>query len=95
MTKKQFQAESKRILELMVHSIYTHKDIFLRELISNASDAIDKMYYRALSDEAIDFNKDDYFIKVELDKDARTITIRDTGIGMTADELESNLGIIA
>jgi molecular chaperone HtpG len=79
----------------MVHSIYTHKDIFLRELISNASDAIDKMYYRALSDEAIDFNKDDYFIKVELDKDARTITIRDTGIGMTADELESNLGIIA
>ncbi|TCI31098.1 molecular chaperone HtpG [Exiguobacterium sp. SL-10] len=95
MTKKQFQAESKRILELMVHSIYTHKDIFLRELISNASDAIDKMYYRALSDEAIDFNKDDYFVKVELDKDARTITIRDTGIGMTADELESNLGIIA
>ena len=95
MTKKQFQAESKRILELMVHSIYTHKDIFLRELISNASDAIDKMYYRALSDEAIDFNKDDYFIKVELDKDARTITIRDTGIGMTAEELESNLGIIA
>lgn len=95
MTKKQFQAESKRILELMVHSIYTHKDIFLRELISNASDAIDKMYYRALSDESLDFNKDDYFIKVELDKDARTITIRDTGIGMTADELESNLGIIA
>ncbi|TCI21147.1 molecular chaperone HtpG [Exiguobacterium sp. SL-9] len=95
MTKKQFQAESKRILELMVHSIYTHKDIFLRELISNASDAIDKMYYRALSDEAIDFHKDDYFVKVELDKDARTITIRDTGIGMTADELESNLGIIA
>lgn len=95
MTKKQFQAESKRILELMVHSIYTHKDIFLRELISNASDAIDKMYYRALSDEAIDFNKDDYFVKVELDKDARTITIRDTGIGMTDEELESNLGIIA
>lgn len=95
MTKKQFQTESKRILELMVHSIYTHKDIFLRELISNASDAIDKMYYRALSDETIDFNKDDYFIKVEVDKDARTITIRDTGIGMTADELESNLGIIA
>ncbi|WP_215190461.1 molecular chaperone HtpG [Exiguobacterium sp. s6] len=95
MTKKQFQAESKRILELMVHSIYTHKDIFLRELISNASDAIDKMYYRALSDEAIDFNKDHYFIKIELDKDARTITIRDTGIGMTDDELESNLGIIA
>ncbi|MCT4783676.1 MULTISPECIES: molecular chaperone HtpG [Exiguobacterium] len=95
MTKKQFQAESKRILELMVHSIYTHKDIFLRELISNASDAIDKMYYRALSDEALDFNKDDYFVKVVLDKDARTITIRDTGIGMTADELESNLGIIA
>lgn len=95
MTKKQFQTESKRILELMVHSIYTHKDIFLRELISNASDAIDKMYYRALSDESIAFNKDDYFVKVELDKEARTITIRDTGIGMTEEELESNLGIIA
>ena len=95
MTKKQFQTESKRILELMVHSIYTHKDIFLRELISNASDAIDKMYYRALSDESIEFNKDDYFVKVELDKEARTITIRDTGIGMTEEELETNLGIIA
>ncbi|WP_214873585.1 molecular chaperone HtpG [Exiguobacterium sp. s140] len=95
MTKKQFQTESKRILELMVHSIYTHKDIFLRELISNASDAIDKMYYRALSDESIEFNKDDYFIKIELDKEARTITIRDTGIGMTEEELETNLGIIA
>lgn len=95
MTKKQFQTESKRILELMVHSIYTHKDIFLRELISNASDAIDKMYYRALSDESIKFNKDDYYIKIELDKEARTITIRDTGIGMTEEELETNLGIIA
>ncbi|MCM3279469.1 molecular chaperone HtpG [Exiguobacterium sp. MER 193] len=95
MTKKQFQTESKRILELMVHSIYTHKDIFLRELISNASDAIDKMYYRALSDESIEFNKDDYYIKIELDKEARTITIRDTGIGMTEEELETNLGIIA
>jgi len=93
--KKQFQAESKRLLEMMIHSIYTHKEIFLRELISNASDAIDKIYYRALTDEKLVFDKDSYFIKVTPDKESRTLTIRDTGIGMTKEELENNLGIIA
>ena len=95
MQKKQFQAESKRLLELMVNSIYTHKEIFLRELISNASDALDKMYYKALTDNSIQFNKDDYYIRISIDKDARTLTISDTGIGMTQEELESNLGTIA
>jgi len=93
--KKQFQAESKRLLEMMIHSIYTHKEIFLRELVSNASDAIDKIYYRALTDEKLVFDKDSYFIKVTPDKESRTLTIRDTGIGMTKEELENNLGIIA
>lgn len=95
MVKKEFKAESKRLLDLMINSIYTHKEIFLRELISNASDAIDKMYYKALTDESITFNKDDYFIKIVVDKDNRTLTILDTGIGMTKEELEDNLGIIA
>lgn len=95
MEKKQFQAESKRLLEMMVHSIYSQKEIFLRELISNASDAIDKIYYKALTDDSITFNKDDYFIKVKVDKDNRTLTITDTGIGMTKEELEDNLGTIA
>ncbi|MED1953831.1 molecular chaperone HtpG [Brevibacillus centrosporus] len=95
MEKKQFQAESKRLLEMMINSIYTQKEIFLRELISNASDAIDKMYYRALTDDSLVFDKDSYYIKVIADKDNRTLTIRDTGIGMTADELESHLGVIA
>ncbi|HHW89615.1 MAG TPA: molecular chaperone HtpG [Clostridiales bacterium] len=95
MQKKQFQAESKRLLELMINSIYTHKEIFLRELISNASDALDKMYYKALIDSSIKFNKDDYYIRISIDKDARTLTISDTGIGMTKEELESNLGTIA
>ncbi|KAB2951538.1 molecular chaperone HtpG [Heliorestis acidaminivorans] len=95
MTVKQFQAESKRLLDLMVNSIYTHKEIFLRELISNASDAIDKIYYKALTDEALNFNKEDYFIKVEVDKLARLLKISDTGIGMTREELEENLGVIA
>ncbi|MBP3953278.1 molecular chaperone HtpG [Bacillus suaedae] len=95
MAKKQFQAESKRLLEMMINSIYTQKEIFLRELISNASDAIDKMYYKALTDESIRFEKDDYYIKVETNKDARTLTLIDTGIGMTKDELESHLGTIA
>ncbi|MGG0936771.1 molecular chaperone HtpG [Brevibacillus centrosporus] len=95
MDKKQFQAESKRLLEMMINSIYTQKEIFLRELISNASDAIDKMYYRALTDDSLVFDKDSYYIKVIADKDNRTLTIRDTGIGMTADELESHLGVIA
>lgn len=95
MALKQFQAESKRLLDLMVNSIYTHKEIFLRELISNASDAIDKIYYRALTDESINFNKDDYYIKVIADKENRTLTVSDTGIGMTEKELEDNLGVIA
>ena len=95
MAKKQFKSESKRLLDLMIHSIYTHKEIFLRELISNASDAIDKLYYRALTDESLTFNRDDYYIRIDTDKDARTITITDTGIGMSAEELETNLGTIA
>ena len=95
MEKKEFRAESKRLLDLMINSIYTNKEIFLRELISNSSDAIDKMYYKALTDKDIVFNKDDYFIKISIDEDNRTITVDDTGIGMTEDELESNLGIIA
>jgi len=95
MEKKQFQAESKRLLEMMINSIYTQKEIFLRELISNASDAIDKIYYKALTDENLVFDKDKYYIKVIPDKQNRTLTIVDTGIGMTAEELETNLGVIA
>ncbi|MFD2169498.1 molecular chaperone HtpG [Tumebacillus lipolyticus] len=95
MEKKQFQAESKRLLEMMINSIYTQKEIFLRELISNASDAIDKIYYKALTDSQLVFDNDSYFIKVIADKDNRTLTIRDTGIGMTEEELENNLGVIA
>ena len=95
LAKKQFKAESKRLLELMVNSIYTHKEIFLRELISNASDAIDKMYYKALTDDNVTFDKDHYYIQVIPDKGSRTLTIRDTGIGMTKEELETNLGTIA
>ena len=95
MEKKQFQAESKRLLELMIHSVYTKKEIFLRELISNASDAIDKIYYKALTDDSISFNPDDYYIKIERDKDNRILKVIDTGIGMTKEELETNLGTIA
>lgn len=95
MEKRQFQAESKRLLEMMINSIYSQKEVFLRELISNASDAIDKIYYKALTDENLTFDKDSYYIKVVADKEARTLKIIDTGIGMTKDELESNLGIIA
>ena len=95
MEKKQFQAESKRLLEMMINSIYTQKEIFLRELISNASDAIDKIYYKALTDSALVFDTDNYSIAVIPDKDERTLTIRDTGIGMTEEELENNLGVIA
>lgn len=95
MEKKQFQAESKRLLEMMINSIYTKKEVFLRELISNASDAIDKIYYKALTDDSLTFNKDDYFIKIEADKNNRTLKVIDTGIGMTKEELESNLGTIA
>ncbi|EZH67043.1 chaperone protein HtpG [Bacillaceae bacterium JMAK1] len=95
MTKIPFQAESQRLLELMINSIYTHKEIFLRELISNASDAIDKMYYRALTDDNITFNREDYYIHIQPNKEERTVTITDTGIGMTREELENNLGTIA
>ncbi|MUG44256.1 molecular chaperone HtpG [Paenibacillus woosongensis] len=95
MAKKQFQAESKRLLEMMINSIYTQREIFLRELISNASDAIDKIYYKALTDDNLVFNREDYFIKITPDKENRTLTISDTGIGMTEEELENNLGIIA
>ena len=95
MEKKAFQAESKRLLDIMIHSIYTHKEIFLRELISNASDALDKRYYLALSDEDASFDREDFYIRVEADKESRTLTVSDTGIGMTREELESNLGTIA
>ncbi|KIL34399.1 chaperone protein HtpG [Cohnella kolymensis] len=95
MAKKQFKAESKRLLEMMINSIYTQREIFLRELISNASDAIDKIYYKALTDDKLVFNKDSYYIKIAADKDSRTLTITDTGIGMSKEELENNLGIIA
>ncbi|MDQ0206075.1 molecular chaperone HtpG [Alkalicoccobacillus murimartini] len=95
MEKKQFQAESKRLLEMMINSIYTQKEIFLRELISNSSDAIDKLYYRALTDDAISFEQDQYAIHITADKEKRTLTLIDTGIGMTKEELENNLGTIA
>jgi len=95
MEKKQFQAESKRLLDMMINSIYSQKEVFLRELISNASDAIDKIYYKALTDEHLSFNKESYYIKVAADKENRTLKIIDTGIGMTKEDLENNLGIIA
>jgi molecular chaperone HtpG len=95
MAKKQFKSESKRLLDLMINSIYTHKEIFLRELISNASDAIDKSYYKSLTDNSIEFNKDDFYIRISVDEDERTLKVSDTGIGMTKEELDSNLGTIA
>ena len=95
MAKKQFKAESKRLLDLMINSVYTHKEIFLRELISNASDAIDKLYYKILTEKVTGVSKKDFFIRLALDKDARTITVTDNGIGMTKTELEENLGTIA
>ena len=95
MAKKQFKAESKRLLDLMINSIYTNKEIFLREIISNASDAIDKLCYLALTDEQVGLSRSDYRIDIILDKDARTITVRDNGIGMSAQEAENNLGVIA
>lgn len=95
MAKKQFKAESKRLLDLMINSIYTNKEIFLREIISNASDAIDKLCYLSLTDDKVGLNRDDYKIEVIADKEARTITVRDNGIGMTLDEAEQNLGVIA
>ena len=95
MGTKQFKAESKRLLEMMIHSIYTHKEIFLRELISNASDAIDKLYFKSLTDDKVGLSKDDFAIWIDTDKEARTLKITDNGIGMTEEELENNLGTIA
>jgi len=95
METKQFKAESRRLLEMMIHSIYTHKEIFLRELISNASDAIDKLYFKSLTDDKVGLNKDDFAIWITPDKDAKTLKITDNGIGMTEEELENNLGTIA
>lgn len=95
MRTKQFKAESKRLLDLMIHSIYTHKEIFLRELISNASDAMDKLYYRSLKEHLQDVNREDFAIDLAVDKEHRTLTLWDTGIGMTEEELENNLGVIA
>ena len=95
MAKKQFKAESKRLLDMMINSIYTHKEIFLRELISNASDAIAKLYFRSLTDDSVKLKKKDFFIRLAADKENRTLTVRDNGIGMTKEELEKNLGTIA
>ncbi|MCM1115271.1 MAG: molecular chaperone HtpG [Clostridium sp.] len=95
MRKKQFKAESKKLLDMMINSIYTHKEIFLRELISNASDAIDKLYFKSLTDDSVKLSRDDFKIEIAIDKDNRTITLTDNGIGMTAEELENNLGTIA
>ncbi len=95
MAKHEFKSESKRMLDLMINSIYTHKEIFLRELISNASDALDKLYYKSLSDENITFDRGSFYIRITPDKESRTITITDCGIGMSIEELEENLGTIA
>ena len=95
MAKKQFKAESKRLLDLMINSIYTHKEIFLREIISNASDACDKLCYHALTDESVGMNRSDFRIELKVDKDARTLTVSDNGIGMDREDLENNLGVIA
>ncbi|MEA4966287.1 MAG: molecular chaperone HtpG [Oscillospiraceae bacterium] len=95
MAKKQFKAESKRLLDMMIHSIYTHQEIFLRELISNASDAIDKLAYQALTDQNVGVDRDQFAIQLAIDKDARTLTVSDNGIGMSKEELENNLGTIA
>ena len=95
MAKKQFKAESKRLLDLMINSIYTNKEIFLREIISNASDAIDKLCYVSLTDDSVGLNRSDYKIELIVDKEARTLTVRDNGIGMSQQECENNLGVIA
>jgi len=95
MAKKQFKSESKRLLDLMVNSIYTHKEIFLRELISNASDAIDKLCYISLTDDNVGMTREDFKISLAVDKEERTLLLSDNGVGMTAKELESNLGVIA
>lgn len=93
--KKQFKAESKRLLDLMINSIYTHKEIFLRELVSNASDAIDKLHFISLTDPSVKVSSDTFQIRIDTDKEARTITISDNGVGMTQEELQNNLGVIA
>lgn len=95
MAKKQFKAESKKLLDLMIHSIYTNKEIFLRELISNSSDALDKLYYKSLTSGELGIKRNDFYIQITPDKELRTLTIRDNGIGMSKDELENNLGTIA
>ena len=95
MAKKQFKAESKRLLDLMINSIYTNKEIFLREILSNASDAIDKLCYLSLTDDQVGLDRGDFRIDILVDRDARTITVRDNGIGMTLQEAEANLGVIA
>lgn len=95
MAKKQFKAESKRLLDLMINSIYTNKEIFLREIISNASDAIDKLCYISLTDDKVGLDRADYRIRITVDKGARTITVSDNGIGMSQEEAEKNLGVIA
>ena len=95
MAKKQFKTESKKLLDMMVNSIYTNKEIFLRELISNASDAIDKLYFRSLTDDSVTLTQSDYEIRISIDKDTKTLTLSDNGCGMTKDELENNLGTIA
>ncbi|MCD7946105.1 MAG: molecular chaperone HtpG [Clostridiales bacterium] len=95
MEKRQFKAESQRMLDLMINSIYTHKEIFLREILSNASDAVDKLAYRALTDDQVGLDRSDFKIHITVDKDNRTLTVSDNGIGMTEEELENNLGVIA
>ena len=95
MAKKQFKAESKRLLDLMINSIYTHKEIFLREIISNASDALDKLAYLSLTDDKVGLKRKDFQIKIIPNKENRTLTVSDNGIGMTKEELENNLGTIA
>lgn len=95
MKSKKFKSESKRLMDLMINSIYTHKEIFLREIISNASDALDKLYFKSLTDSSVGLNADDFVIKIETDKDNRIIRVIDNGIGMTEDELDNNLGTIA
>ena len=91
MKKKQFKSESKRLMDLMINSIYTHKEIFLREIISNASDALDKLYFKSLTDSSVGLNADDFVINIDIDKDSRIIRVSDNGCGMTEDELDSNL----
>ena len=95
MEKKAFQAESQRLLDLMINSIYTHKEIFLRELLSNASDAVDKLAYKALTDDQVGLNRSEFKITLTPDQIARTLTVSDNGVGMTKEELEENLGTIA